>query len=177
MDCNEKGMFHTSDSEYNEFLGIGKPQGFLGLKKLFNTQGYQDAMLKEMQSNRIELTPIQGIGLKPLSVEYGTPTRSTASVTQTTTSSINTSDLLKNLLDTALVIGKNKAQQVVTQPQPSADTTPSQPVVGATTDSKGYSQDPRVTNVKPDNTMLYIGLAGAGILLIGGFAYMASKGK
>jgi hypothetical protein len=177
MDCQEKGMFHTSDVEYNEFLGIGEPQGFLGLKKLFNTKGYQSGMLKQMQSNRIELTPIQSIGYKPLSVEYGTPTRTTSTLTQTTTSSINTSDLLKNLLDTAIVIGKNKAQQSVTQTQPSADTTATQPVVTATADSKGYSQDPRGANVPKDNTMLYVGLAGAGILLISGIAYMASKGK
>ena len=30
---------------------------------------------------------------------------------------------------------------------------------------------------KPDNTLLYVGLAGAGVLLITGFVYMASKGK
>jgi len=176
MDCQEKGMFQTSDAEYNNFLGIGKPQGFLGLKKLFNTQGYQQAMFQQMQSNRVELTPIQSIGYKPLSVDYGTPTRSTSTLTNTATSSINTSDLLKNLLDTAIVIGKNKAQQASTKPTPTADTNPTQPVVGATTDAKGYSKDPR-ENLPKDNTMLYVGLAGAGILLISGFAYMASKGK
>ena len=59
----------------------------------------------------------------------------------------------------------------------SADTTATQPVVTTTADSKGYSQDPRGANVPKDNTMLYVGLAGAGILLISGIAYMASKGK
>ena len=176
MDCQEKGMFQTSDAEYNNFLGIGKPQGFLGLKKLFNTQGYQQAMFQQMQSNRVELTPIQSIGYKPLSVDYGTPTRSTSTLTNTPTSQIDTSKLFGNLLDTAIVIAKNKAQQTSTQPTPTADSTPSQPVVGATTDAKGYSQDPR-ENLPKDNTMLYVGLAGAGILLISGFAYMASKGK
>jgi hypothetical protein len=178
MDYQEKDVFYTSDDDYSNLLGIGKPQGFLGLKKLFNTKGYQTAMFQQMQSNRVELTPIQSIGYKPLSVEYGTPTRTTISpLTTKPTSSINTSDLLKNLLDTAIVIGKNKAQQASTQPTPTADTTPTQPVVGATTDSKGYSQDPRGANLPKDNTMLYVGLAGAGILLISGFAYMASKGK
>jgi hypothetical protein len=177
MDCNEKGMFHTSDSEYNEFLGIGKPQGFLGLKKLFNTQGYQDAMLKQMQSNRIELTPIQSIGLKPLSIDYGTPTPYTPKTF--TPVPIDTSKLFNEVLDTAIVIAKNKAQKGTTKTETKEETTTTttQPVVGTTTDDKGYSKDPRGNNVKPDNTMLYIGLAGAGILLISGFAYMASKGK
>ena len=179
MDCQEKGMFQTSDAEYNNFLGIGKPQGFLGLKKLFNTQGYQQAMFQQMQSNRVELTPIQGIGLKPLSIDYGTPTRSTASVNPT--KSLNTSNVLKDLLDTAVMYGKSQAekqmaQQSATQPTPTPET-PTQPVVGATTDAQGYSKDPRGANVTKDNTMLYVGLAGAGILLISGFAYMASKGK
>jgi hypothetical protein len=180
MDCNEKGMFHTNDTEYNEFLGIGKPEGFLGLKKLFNTKGYQTAMFNQIQSSRIELTPIQSICIKPLSIDYGTPTRYTPTTfTPTATSGINTSDLLKNLLDTAIVIGKNKAQQGTTKTETKEETTTTttQPVVGTTTDDKGYSKDPRGNNVKPDNTMLYVGLAGAGILLIGGFAYMASKGK
>lgn len=177
MDCQEKGMFQKNDTEYNEFLGIGKPQGFLGLKKLFNTQGYQTAMQKQIQSSRIELTPIKSVGIKPLSVEYGTPTRTTTSPLVTTpTSQIDTSKLFGDLLDTAIVIAKNKAQQGSTQQTTTADTTPTQPVVGATTDSKGYSKDPR-ENLPKDNTMLYVGIAGAGILLISGIAFMASKGK
>jgi hypothetical protein len=180
MDYQEKDVFYTSDDDYSNLLGIGKPQGFLGLKKLFNTKGYQTAMFQQMQSNRVELTPIQSIGYKPLSVEYGTPTRTTISpLTTKPTSSINTSDLLKNLLDTAIVIGKNKAQQGTTKTETKEETTTTttQPVVGSTTDDKGYSKDPRGNDVKPDRTMLYVGIAGAGILLISGIAFMASKGK
>lgn len=177
MDCQEKGMFQKNDTEYNEFLGIGKPQGFLGLKKLFNTQGYQTAMQKQIQSSRIELTPIKSVGIKPLSVEYGTPTRTTTSPLVTTpTSQIDTSKLFGDLLDTAIVIAKNKAQQTTTRTTTTSETT-TQPVVGSTTDSKGYSIDPRGASLKPDNTMLYVGIAGAGILLISGIAFMASKGK
>jgi hypothetical protein len=177
MDCNEKGMFITNDAEYNEFLGIGKPQGFLGLKKLFNTQGYQTAMQKQIQSSRIELTPIQSIGYKPLPVEYGTPTLTTATIPTTPTSSINTQNLFKDLLDTAVMYGKTKAQQASTQTQTKEETITTQPVVGSTTTAQGFSQDPRGANVTKDNTMLYVGLAGAGILLISGIAFMASKGK
>jgi hypothetical protein len=133
MDCNEKGMFITNDAEYNEFLGIGKPQGFLGLKKLFNTQGYQTAMQKQIQSSRIELTPIQSIGYKPLPVEYGTPTLTTATIPTTPTSSINTQNLFKDLLDTAVMYGKTKAQQASTQTQTKEETITTQPVVGSTT--------------------------------------------
>lgn len=177
MDCNEKGMFHTSDAEYNEFLGIGKPQGFLGLKKLFNTQGYQTAMQKQIQSSRIELTPIQSIGYKPLSVDYGTPTPYTPKTF--TPVPIDTSKLFSDVLDTAIVIAKNKAQQGTkkTETKEETTTTITEPVVGTTTDNKGYSKDPRGNDVKPDRTMLYVGLAGAGILLISGIAFMASKGK
>jgi hypothetical protein len=180
MDYQEKDVFYTSDDDYSNLLGIGKPQGFLGLKKLFNTKGYQTAMFNQIQSSRIELTPIESKGIKPLTIDYGTPTRYTPTTfTPTPTSGINTSDLLKNLLDTAIVIGKNKAQQGTkkTETKEETTTTTTQPVVGTTTDDKGYSKDPRGNNVKPDNTMLYVGIAGAGILLIGGIAFMASKGK
>jgi hypothetical protein len=177
MDCQEKGMFQTSDAEYNEFLGIGKPQGFLGLKKLFNTQGYLTAMQKQIQSSRIELTPIESKGIKPLTIDYGTPTPYTPKTF--TPVRIDTSKLFSDVLDTAIVIAKNKAQQGTkkTETKDETTTTTTQPVVGTTTDDKGYSKDPRGNNVKPDNTMLYVGLAGAGILLIGGIAFMASKGK
>lgn len=177
MDCQEKGMFQTNDTEYNEFLGIGKPQGFLGLKKLFNTQGYQTAMQKQIQSSRIELTPIQSIGYKPLSVEYGTPTRTTTSpLLNTPTSQIDVRGLFKDALDTAVVIAKNKAQKGSSDETSKEEKNDKQPVVGSTTDSKGYSKDPR-ENLPKDNTMLYVGIAGAGILLISGIAFMASKGK
>jgi|APGre2960657373_1045057.scaffolds.fasta_scaffold00797_8 hypothetical protein len=178
MDCNEKGMFITNDAEYNEFLGIGKPQGFLGLKKLFNTQGYQTAMQKQIQSSRIELTPIQSVGYKPLSIDYGTPTPYTPKTfTPVPTSSIDTSKLFSDVLDTAIVIAKNKAQQGTKKTETKEETTTTQPVVGSTTTAQGFSQDPRGGNVPKDNTMLYVGLAGAGILLISGIAFMASKGK
>lgn len=178
MDCQEKDIFYTSDDNYSNLLGIGKPQGFLGLKKLFNTKGYQSAMFQQMQSNRVELTPIQGIGIKPLSVEYGTPQRVEIPTTfkPIPTSQLDTRSLFKDVLDTAIVIAKNKAQQGSKQETTTDDTTPTQPVVGSTTDSKGYSKDPR-ENLPKDNTMLYVGIAGAGILLISGIAFMASKGK
>ena len=175
MDCNEKGMFITNDAEYNEFLGIGKPQGFLGLKKLFNTQGYQTAMQKQIQSSRIELTPIESKGIKPLTIDYGTPTPYTPKTF--TPVPIDTSKLFSDVLDTAIVIAKNKAQQGTKKTETKEETTTTQPVVGSTTTAQGFSQDPRGGNVPKDNTMLYVGLAGAGILLISGIAFMASKGK
>ena len=181
MDCNEKGMFITNDAEYNEFLGIGKPQGFLGLKKLFNTQGYQTAMQKQIQSSRIELTPIESKGIKPLTIDYGTPTPYTPKTF--TPVPIDTSKLFSDVLDSAIVIAKNKAQQGTKKTETKEETkdetttTKTQPVVGTTTDDKGYSKDPRGNDVKPDRTMLYVGIAGAGILLISGIAFMASKGK
>jgi hypothetical protein len=177
MDCNEKDMFYTNDSEYAELLGIGKPQGFLGLKKLFNTKGYQTAMFNQIQSNRIELTPIESKGIKPLTIDYGTPTPYTPKTF--TPVPIDTSKLFSDVLDTAIVIAKNKAQQGTkkTETKEETTTTTTQPVVGTTTDDKGYSKDPRGNDVKPDRTMLYVGIAGAGILLISGIAFMASKGK
>jgi hypothetical protein len=180
MDCNEKDMFYTNDSEYAELLGIGKPQGFLGFKKLFNTKGYQTAMQKQIQSSRIELTPIESKGLRPLQIDYGTPTPYTPKTfTTVPTSSIDTSKLFSDILDTAIVIAKNKAQQGTkkTETKEETTTTITEPVVGTTTDNKGYSKDPRGNDVKPDRTMLYVGIAGAGILLISGIAFMASKGK
>ena len=182
MDCNEKGMFHTNDKEYNEFLGIGKPQGFLGFKKLFNTKGYQTAMFKQIQSSRVELTPIQSIGIKPLSIDYGTPTPYTpTSFTPTSTSGINTSDLLKNLLDTAIVIGKNKAQQGTPKTETKEETTTNETKVV----TKDYNLEDARAKLKQleedgkgkNKTLLYVGLASVGVLLIGGFAYMSSKGK
>jgi hypothetical protein len=202
MDCNEKDMFYTNDAEYAELLGIGKPQGFLGLKKLFNTKGYQNSLANSKtnlegmssimsgmnlpsskapistQSSRIELTPIQSVGYKPLSVDYGTPTPYTPKTfTPVPTSSIDTSKLFSDILDTAIVIAKNKAQQGIKKTETKEETTTTQPVVGSTTTAQGFSQDPRGGNVPKDNTMLYVGLAGAGILLISGIAFMASKGK
>jgi hypothetical protein len=204
MDCNEKDMFYTNDAEYAELLGIGKPQGFLGLKKLFNTKGYQNSLAKSKtnlegmssimsgmnlpsskapistQSSRIELTPIQSVSYKPLSVDYGTPTPYTPKTfTPVPTSSIDTSKLFSDILDTAIVFAKNKAQQGIkkTETKEETTTTITEPVVNNTTDNKGYSKDPRGNDVKPDRTMLYVGLAGAGILLISGIAFMASKGK
>ena len=61
----------------------------------------------------------------------------------------------------------------LTEPYAAA-TAPANPIgSGITTPSV----DPRGTNVPKDNTILYVGLAGAGVLLITGFVYMASKGK
>lgn len=202
MDCNEKDMFYTNDAEYAELLGIGKPQGFLGLKKLFNTKGYQNSLAKSKtnlegmssimsamnlpsskapistQSSRIELTPIQSVGYKPLSVDYGTPTPYTPKTfTPVPTSSIDTSKLFSDILDTAIVIAKNKTQQGTKKTETKEETTTTEPVVVGTTTAQGFSQDPRGGNVPKDNTMLYVGLAGAGILLISGIAFMASKGK
>lgn len=179
MDCQEKGMFQTNDTEYNEFLGIGKPQGFLGFKKLFNTKGYQSAMFQQFKSNRVELEPLALKQPKLLKIEYGQPQRVEIPTTfkPIPTSQLDVRGLFKDALDTAVVIAKNKAQQRSNQNQTTpTPETPTQPVVGSTTNSEGYSKDPR-ENLPKDNTMLYVGLAGAGILLISGFAYMASKGK
>lgn len=179
MDCQEKDIFYTSDDNYSNLLGIGKPQGFLGLKKLFNTKGYQSAMFQQFKSNRVELEPIPSIQPKILKIEYGQPQIVEIPTTfkPTPTSKLDVRGLFQDALDTAVVIAKNKAQQRSNQNQTTpTPETPTQPVVGSTTNSEGYSKDPR-ENLPKDNTMLYVGLAGAGILLISGFAFMASKGK
>ncbi len=82
MDCNENGMFYqvqkngdwiSSNSDmYNDFLGIGTEKGFLGLRKVLYPQSYQ---MRYGRKQKIE--PIKSIGLKPLKIDYGTPTRVT----------------------------------------------------------------------------------------------------
>lgn len=178
MDCQEKDIFYTSDDNYSNLLGIGKPQGFLGLKKLFNTKGYQSAMFQQFKSNRVELEPIPSIQPKLLKIEYGQPQRVEIPTTfkPIPTSQLDVRGLFKDALDTAVVIAKNKAQKGSSDETSKEEKNDKQPVVGSTTDSEGKSKDPR-ENLPKDNTMLYVGIAGAGILLISGFAFMASKGK
>ena len=201
MDCNEKEMFYGAErsgdwissnyAEYNEFLGIGKPQGFLGLKKFFNTQGYQQSVAASQLGGggkdygisintptSTNLQPISSIGLSPLPV---TPIQGATKANVPTgfgsTSGLNLSNLL-NDINKGLGIKQDTASTVLggggNAPAPAETYAPVNPIgSGITTPSV----DPRGADAPKSNTMLYVGLAGAGILLIAGFAYMASKGK
>lgn len=197
MDCNEKEMFYGAErsgdwissnyAEYNEFLGIGKPEGFLGLKKFFNTQGYQQSVAASQLGGggkdygisigtptSTNLDPIASIGITPLPVNVQGATKANVPTGFGSTSGLNLSNLL-NDINKGLGIKQDTASTVLgggSATQPAA--TPANPIgSGITTPSV----DPRGANAPKSNTMLYIGLAGAGILLISGFAYMASKGK
>ena len=220
MDCQEKEMFYKAEqngdwissnyAEYNEFLGIGKPQGFLGLKKFFNTQGYQQAVAASQL----------GGGGKNYGISIGTPTSSTppTSTVGTTwswnplnpsapvTSPLNTnaSNLqsgsplvfspssfgsVLNSINQGLGIKQDTASTVLggggSQPAAPAQTQTQTQTPTPTSDSSllEYLKAQQVLKEKedegnkPNNTALYIGLAGAGVLLIAGFSYMAFKGK
>jgi hypothetical protein len=219
MDCQEKEMFYGAErsgdwissnyAEYNEFLGIGKPQGFLGLKKFFNTQGYQQAVAASQL----------GGGGKNYGISIGTPTSSTppTSTVGTTwswnplnpsapvTSPLNTdaSNLQSgrplvfspssflNSINQGLGIKQDTASTVLggggSQPAAPAQTQTTAPAPAPTQTSDSslleYLKAQQVLKEKqedgnkPNNTALYIGLAGAGVLLIAGFSYMAFKGK
>lgn len=216
MDCQEKEMFYGAErsgdwissnyAEYNEFLGIGKPQGFLGLKKFFNTQGYQQAIAASQL----------GGGGKNYGISIGTPTSSTppTSTVGTTwswnplnpsapvTSPLNTNasnlqsgsplvfspSSFLNSINQNLGIKQDTASTVLggsgaaPAPAPTQTTTPT-PTPTSDSSLLEYLKAQQILKEKeddgkkPDNTALYIGLAGAGVLLIAGFSYMAFKGK
>jgi hypothetical protein len=186
-------------AEYNEFLGIGKPEGFLGLKKFFNTKGYQDSMAQSTSNLQGMSSIMSGMNLPsstaPVSTQNTAFTWNPLNPSAPVTAPLNTnagnlqsgqplvfspssfSTALNNALgikqDTASTVlgGGSKSESATT---PAAATAPANPIgSGITTPSV----DPRGTNVPKDNTILYVGLAGAGVLLITGFVYMASKGK
>jgi hypothetical protein len=203
MDCNEKEMFYGAEtangdwissnySEYNEFLGIGKPQGFLGLKKFFNTQGYQQSVAASQLGGggkdygisigtptSTNLDPIASIGLSPLPVApIQGATKATVPTGFGSTSGLNLSSLLNDInkglgirQDTASTVLGGGGSAPVNAPIGSA------PIDSSAIQAQQVLQQKQQEANKPNNTMLYVGLAGAGVLLITGFAYMASKGK
>ena len=199
MDCQEKEMFYKAEqngdwissnyAEYNEFLGIGKPEGFLGLKKFFNTQGYQQSVAASQLGGggkdygisigtptSTNLDPIGSIGLAsiaPLPVNVQGATKATTPKGFGSTSGLNLSSLL-NDINKGLGI-KQDTQTIVLGggAAPAPTPTPDSSLVQA----QQVLQQKQDEGKKVDNTTLYIGLAGAGVLMIAGFAYMASKGK
>lgn len=204
MDCNENGMFYqvqkngdwiSSNSDmYNDFLGIGTEKGFLGLRKVLYPQSYQ---MRYGRKQKIE--PIKSIGLKPLKIDYGTPTpyipktfntkkvptgldalpkEDREDVQKTAFLSTLFGGQLDNLLNSAPIPNFN-------EPKPKKSTT-TQDLTKQ--DTKDYNledaraklkqlEDDGKPKIPKNNTLLYVGLAGAGILLISGFAYMSSKGN
>ena len=209
MDCQEKEMFYGAErsgdwissnyAEYNEFLGIGKPQGFLGLKKFFNTQGYQQSVAASQLGGggkdygisigtptSTNLDPIGSIGLSslaPLPVNVQGATKATTPKGFGSTSGLNLTNLL-NDINKGLGIKQDTQSTVLgggsAAPAPTPTTTPT-----PTSDSslleylkaQQILKEKQDEGNKPNNTALYIGLAGAGVLLIAGFSYMAFKGK
>ena len=203
MDCQEKEMFYKAEqngdwissnyAEYNEFLGIGKPQGFLGLKKFFNTQGYQQSVASSQLGGggkdygisigtptSTNLDPIGSIGLSslaPLPVNVQGATKATTPKGFGSTSGLNLTNLL-NDINKGLGIKQDTQSTVLggggTAPAPTPTTTP---VDSSLLQAQQALQQKQDDGNKPNNTALYIGLAGAGVLLIAGFSYMAFKGK
>ena len=204
MDCQEKEMFYGAEtangdwissnySEYNEFLGIGKPQGFLGLKKFFNTQGYQQSVASTQLGGggkdygisigtptSTNLDPIASIGLNPLPV---TPIQGATVATVPTgfgsTRGLNLSSLL-NDINKGLGIRQDTASTVLGGGGSAPVSAPiggSAPIDSSAIQAQQVLQQKQQEANKPNNTLLYVGLAGAGVLLITGFVYMASKGK
>ena len=203
MDCQEKEMFYKAEqngdwissnyAEYNEFLGIGKPQGFLGLKKFFNTQGYQQSVAASQLGGggkdygisigtptSTNLDPIGSIGLSslaPLPVNVQGATKATTPKGFGSTSGLNLTNLL-NDINKGLGIKQDTQSTVLggggTAPAPTPTTTP---VDSSLLQAQQALQQKQDDGNKPNNTALYIGLAGAGVLLIAGFSYMAFKGK
>jgi len=228
MDCQEKEMFYGAETangdwissnyaEYNEFLGIGKPQGFLGLKKFFNTKGYQESMA---QSNLQGMSSIMsGMNLPtstaPVSTQSTAWTWNPLNVSAPLTSPFNTNagnlqsgrplvfglNTLASSINNTLGIKQDTASNVLggggTKEKETATTSGGGTKEETATTSGGGSgmsaedinaliqrqlaqntlKDKEDAGKKPDNTLLYVGLAGAGVLLITGFVYMASKGK
>ena len=203
MDCQEKEMFYKAEqngdwissnyAEYNEFLGIGKPEGFLGLKKFFNTQGYQQSVAASQLGGggkdygisigtptSTNLDPIGSIGLSslaPLPVNVQGATKATVPTGFGSTSGLNLTNLL-NDINKGLGIKQDTQSTVLggggTAPAPTPTTTP---VDSSLLQAQQALQQKQDDGNKPNNTALYIGLAGAGVLLIAGFSYMAFKGK
>jgi hypothetical protein len=204
MDCNENGMFYqvqkngdwiSSNSDmYNDFLGIGTEKGFLGLRKVLYPQSYQ---MRYGRKQKIE--PIKSIGLKPLKIDYGTPTRVTTTFgTKKVPSGLGAlpkedrEDVQKTSFLSTL-FGGQIDELLMSKPIPNfnepADTTKRQTTRRTSLDeTKDYNlEDARAKlkkleedgkpKIPKNNTLLYVGLAGAGILLISGFAYMSSKGN
>ena len=205
MDCQEKEMFYevqkngdwinTNSDMYNDFLGSGTEKGFLGLRKLFYPKSYQ---MRYGKKQKIE--PIKSIGYKPLTVNYGTPTRVTTTFGSTKVpSGINAipkedrEDVLKTSFLSTL-FGGQLDNLLNSQPIPNFNAPTqqksNQEVATSRTSQDLGVEDPRVQEAriklaklqedgkpKVSNTMLYVGLGMAGVLLIGGFAYMSSKGK
>jgi hypothetical protein len=178
----------------HNFLGIGSEGGFLGLRKVLYPKTY-----KMRYNRKLNLTPIQSKGLKPLSVGYGTPSRVTTTFgTTRVPSGLNalpqedrqdvqkTSFLstlfggqLDNLLNSAPIPNFNVPTPTPTQQTKETSSNEAKVV------TKDYNLEDARAKLKQleedgkgkDKTLLYVGLASVGVLLIGGFAYMSSKGK
>lgn len=202
MDCQEKEMFYKAEqngdwissnyAEYNEFLGIGKPQGFLGLKKFFNTQGYQQSVAASQLGGggkdygisigtptSTNLDPIGSIGLAsldPLPVNVQGATKATTPKGFGSTSGLNLTNLL-NDINKGLGIKQDTQSTVLGGGAAPAPTPTTTPVDSSLVQAQQALQQKQDDGNKPNNTALYIGLAGAGVLLIAGFSYMAFKGK
>ena len=204
MDCNENGMFYqvqkngdwiSSNSDmYNDFLGIGTEKGFLGLRKVLYPKSYQ---MRYGRKQKIE--PIKSIGLKPLKVDYGTPSRVTTTFgTQKVPSGLGAlpkedrEDVQKTSFLSTLFGGQldsllNSAP-IPNFNEPTPPTKKESTKTNILDQNKDYNlEDARAKlkqleedgkpKIPKNNTLLYVGLAGAGILLISGFAYMSSKGN
>ena len=220
MDCQEKEMFYGAETangdwissnyaEYNEFLGIGKPQGFLGLKKFFNTQGYQDAMAQSTSNLQGMSSIMSGMNLPtstaPISSQSTTFTWNPLNPSAPVTAPLNTnagnlqsgnplvfapssfSSGFSTALNNSLGIKQDTASTVLGGGSKETKNTTSVGGSGMSAEdvnaliqrqlAQNTLKDKEDAGNKPDNTLLYVGLAGAGVLLITGFVYMASKGK
>jgi hypothetical protein len=218
MDCQEKEMFYKAEqngdwissnyAEYNEFLGIGKPQGFLGLKKFFNTQGYQESMAQSTSNLQGMSSIMSGMNLPTSTAPVSTqstawnwnPLNPSAPVTSplnTNASNLQSGSPLvfapssfssgfSTALNNALGIKQDTASTVLGGGGAKATTTSGGGSGMSAEDVNALIQrqlaqnklkDKEDAGNKPDNTLLYVGLAGAGVLLIAGFSYMAFKGK
>ena len=224
MDCQEKEMFYGAETngdwissnyaEYNEFLGIGKPQGFLGLKKFFNTKGYQESMAQSTSNLQGMSSIMSGMNLPtstaPISSQSTTFTWNPLNPSAPVTAPLNTNagnlqsgsplvfapssfstglNTLASSINNTLGIKQDTASNVLggggTKEKETATTSGGGSGMSAE-DINALIQRQLAQNTlkdkedagnKPDNTLLYVGLAGAGVLLITGFVYMASKGK
>jgi hypothetical protein len=220
MDCQEKEMFYGAETngdwissnyaEYNEFLGIGKPQGFLGLKKFFNTKGYQGSMAQSTSNLQGMSSIMSGMNLPtstaPVSTQSTAWNWNPLNPSAPVTSPLNTNasnlqsgrplvfapssfSTLASSINNTLGIKQDTASNVLggggTKEKETATTSGGGSGMSAEDINtliqrqlaKNTLKDKEDAGNKPDNTLLYVGLAGAGVLLITGFVYMASKGK
>jgi len=230
MDCQEKEMFYGAETangdwissnyaEYNEFLGIGKPQGFLGLKKFFNTKGYQESMAQSTSNLQGMSSIMSGMNLPtstaPVSTQSTAWTWNPLNVSAPLTSPLNTNagnlqsgsplvfspssfstglNTLASSINNTLGIKQDTASNVLGGGGTKEKETTKEETATTSGGGSGMSaedinaliqrqlaqntlKDKEDAGKKPDNTLLYVGLAGAGVLLITGFVYMASKGK